>query len=95
MHSPYDVLLKPVVSEKSMALMEENKYTFYVHPRANKLEIKDAVEKIFKVHVEDVHTLKVHGKVRRQGKFVGRTSDRKKAIVKIKPGEKIEIFEGL
>lgn len=95
MRSPYDVLIKPVVSEKSLSLMEENKYTFYVNKDANKIEIKNAVEKLFNVHVVKVRTMIVKGKLKRQGRFVGRTPDRKKAIVTLKPGEKIEIFEGL
>ncbi|HHX51381.1 MAG TPA: 50S ribosomal protein L23 [Clostridia bacterium] len=95
MRSPQDVLLRPVVSEKSIGLMEDNKYTFFVHPRANKLEIKYAVQSLFKVKVLKVYTLKVRGKKRRQGRFEGRTPDRKKAIVQLQPGDKIEIFEGL
>ena len=95
MRSPLDVLLRPVVSEKSIGLMEDNKYTFLVHPRANKLEIKHAVESLFKVKVLKVYTLKVRGKKRRQGRFEGKTPDRKKAIVKLQPGDKIEIFEGM
>lgn len=95
MRSPYDVLIRPVVSEKSFSLMEENKYTFYVNKNANKIEIKNAVEKLFNVNVVKVRTLTVKGKLKRQGRFVGRTPDRKKAIVTLKPGDKIEIFEGL
>lgn len=95
MRSPYDVLKKPVISEKSMDLAAENKYTFIVDPNANKIEIKNAVEKLFKVKVLDVNTMNVKGKFKRMGKYVGRTSDRKKAIVKLKDGDKIEIFEGV
>lgn len=95
MRSPQEVLLKPVVSEKSMGLMEDNKYTFYVNRNSNKIEIKNAVEKLFKVTVLKVNTLTVRGKTRRQGRTQGKTADRKKAIVTLKAGDKIEIFEGL
>lgn len=95
MRNPHDVLIKPVVTEKSMGLMEENKYTFFVDKNANKIEIKYAVEQIFKVKVEDVKTLNVKGKMKRVGKFVGKTPDRKKAIVTLKEGNTIQIFEGL
>jgi large subunit ribosomal protein L23 len=95
MRNPQDVLIRPVITEKALGLMEENKYTFYVNPAANKIEIKNAVQKQFKVEVVKVNTIKVRGKVRRQGRFVGKTSDRKKAIVQLKAGSKIELFEGL
>jgi large subunit ribosomal protein L23 len=75
--------------------MEENKYTFIVDTHANKIEIKHAVEEIFKVSVLDVRTMHVKGKFKRQGKFSGYTSDRKKAIVTLKAGDKIEVYEGL
>jgi large subunit ribosomal protein L23 len=95
MRNPRDVLKKPVVSERSMALLEDNKYTFYVDPKANKIEIKNAVEELFSVTVENVNTMNVKGKEKRMGRYVGRTADRKKAIVKLKAGDKIEIFEGM
>lgn len=95
MRRPQDVIIRPVVSEKSMGLMEENKYTFIVDPKANKLEIKHAVQELFKVKVDKVYTLKVRGKKRRQGRYEGYTPDRKKAIVQLRAGDKIEIFEGL
>lgn len=90
-----DIIKRPIISEKSMGLMAENKYTFMVHPKANKIEIKKAVEEIFKVKVEDVNTMRVHGKRRRMGMHVGRTSDWKKAVVKIAEGQRIEFFEGM
>ncbi|MHB8171529.1 MAG: 50S ribosomal protein L23 [Thermincolia bacterium] len=93
MRSPQDVLKKPVVSEKTMGLLAENKYTFLVDPAANKIEIKNAVQKVFKVTVLDVRTISVKGKVKRMGKHVGKTSDKKKAIVTLKDGDKIELFE--
>lgn len=95
MRRPQDVLIRPVISEKSMGLMEENKYTFIVDSKANKVEIKYAVQELFKVKVEKVYTLKVRGKKRRQGHFVGKTPDRKKAIVQLRAGDQIEVFEGL
>lgn len=95
MRSPQDVLIRPVVTEKALRLMEENKYTFFVNTAANKIEIKNAVQKQFNVDVDKVTTVKVRGKQRRQGRFVGRTSDRKKAIVKLKAGSKIELFDNL
>ncbi|MHB1127413.1 MAG: 50S ribosomal protein L23 [Bacillota bacterium] len=95
MRNAHDVLIKPVISEKSTSLMEQNKYTFIVDRHANKLEIKKAVEDAFKVTVLKVNTLKVKGKLRRQGKTEGMTPDRKKAIVTLKTGDRIEIFEGL
>lgn len=90
-----DVLIKPVVTEKSTALMQENKYTFVVPLKANKVEIRQAVEKLFKVKVETVNTVRVEGKVKRMGKYIGKRSDYKKAIVKLAPGERIEFFEGV
>lgn len=95
MKSVYDVLIKPVISERSMGLIEENKYTFMVDPRCNRHEVKKAVEEIFKVQVADVNIMNTKGKLKRQGKTRGYTPDRKKAIVKLKPGNKIEIFDGL
>lgn len=95
MRNPHDVIIKPVISEKTTDLMAANKYTFIVEKKANKVEIANAVEKIFKVTVENVNTLKARGKKRRMGRFLGKTPDRKKAIVTLKEGDKIEIIEGL
>ncbi|QRN85349.1 50S ribosomal protein L23 [Clostridia bacterium] len=95
MRNPQDVLIRPVVTEKALRMMEENKYTFFVDTDANKIEIKNAVHKQFNVDVEKVTTVTVRGKKRRQGRFVGKTSDRKKAIVKLKAGSKIELFDNL
>lgn len=95
MRSPQDVLKKPIVSERSMGLTTENKYSFYVDPKANKIEIKQAVQELFKVTVTDVNTMNVKGKTKRMGKHLGRTANRKKAIVTLKEGDKIEIFEGM
>ena len=93
----YDVILKPVVTEKSMELMGEKKYTFLVHPEANKTMIKEAVEKMFDgVKVEKVNTMNQDGKKKRRGMTVGKTAKTKKAIVKLTADSKdIEIFAGL
>mgnify|MGYP003290418075 CR=1 FL=1 len=90
-----DIIIRPVVTEKSIGLMENNKYVFKVALSANKIEIKKAVEEIFKVKVVDVNTVRVKGKEKRMGRSVGRTSDYKKAIVQLAEGDSIEIFEGL
>lgn len=95
MRDARDVLKSPVISEKSVGLVEENKYTFWVDPAANKIEIKAAVEKMFKVTVVDVRTLTVKGKMKRVGRYQGKTPDRKKAIATLKAGDKIENFAGL
>ena len=90
-----DVLIRPYVTEKTTALMQENKYTFVVPLTANKVTIRQAVEQIFKVKVLNVNTVRVLGKVKRMGKNQGKRSDFKKAIVKLAPGERIEFFEGV
>ena len=93
----YDVILKPVITEKSMAGMGEKKYTFLVHTEANKSQIKEAVEKMFEgTKVEKVNTMNIPGKKRRRGMVVGRTAKSKKAIVQLTEDSKdIEIFAGL
>ena len=93
----YDVILKPVVTEKSMNAMSEKKYTFLVHPEANKSQIKEAVEKMFEgTEVKSVNTMNMDGKKKRRGVTVGKTAKTKKAIVALTEESKdIEIFEGL
>jgi large subunit ribosomal protein L23 len=91
---PRDVLLAPVVSEKSYALLDENKYTFIVHPSANKTEIKIAVEKVFGVKVVGVNTINRKGKVRRTRFGLGTRKDTKRAVVSVAPGDRIDIFGG-
>ena len=93
----YDVILKPVVTEKSMAGMGEKKYTFLVHPEANKTQIKEAVEKMFDgVKVAKVNTQNYQGKPKRRGLTTGTTAKRKKAIVQLTEDSKdIELFAGL
>ena len=89
---PRDVLLKPVISEKSYGLLDENKYTFEVHPDANKTEIKIAVEKVFNVTVTGVNTLNRNGKRRRTRNGWGKRKDTKRAIVSVASGDRIDIF---
>ena len=93
----YDVILKPVVTEKSMAAMGEKKYTFLVHPEANKTMIKEAVEKMFEgAKVAKVNTMNQEGKNKRRGMVTGKTAKTKKAIVQLTADSKdIEIFAGL
>ena len=93
----YDVIIRPVITEKSMADMGEKKYTFLVHPEANKTQIKEAVEKMFEgTKVKSVNTINSDGKKKRRGMVVGKTAKTKKAIVTLTEESKdIEIFEGL
>ena len=93
----YDVILKPIVTEKSMNAMGEKKYTFMVHPEANKSQIKEAVEKMFEgTKVKSVNTMNMDGKNKRRGMVVVKTAKSKKAIVALTEDSKdIEIFEGL
>ncbi len=93
----YDVILKPVITEKSMAGMGEKKYTFLVHPEANKTMIKEAVEKMFAgAKVKSVNTMNLDGKTKRRGMTFGKTAKTKKAIVQLTADSAdIEIFEGL
>ena len=88
------VILEPVVSEKSYALMADNKYTFRVDDRAHKTQIRLAVEEIFDVVVVEVRTIKVRSKPKRRGLHRGTTRSWKKAIVQLAPGDRIELFEG-
>ena len=88
-----DILIKPIITEKTTALMEERKYTFRVPLAATTVEIRQAVEQIFKVKVQAVNTMRYEGKMKRLGRTQGRRSDWKKAIVTLKPGETIELFE--
>ncbi|WP_337522375.1 50S ribosomal protein L23 [Dialister invisus] len=88
-----DILIRPIVTEKSTALMEQGKYTFRVPLAATKIQIRQAVEQIFKVKVQAVNTMRYEGKLKRMGRTQGRRSDWKKAVVTLKPGEAIELFE--
>ncbi|MBP1919127.1 50S ribosomal protein L23 [Youngiibacter multivorans] len=92
----YDIIRKPVITEKSMAAMGEKKYTFIVHPLANKVQIKRAIEEVFGVEVAEVRTIKSLGKVKRVGVHVGKRADTKKAIVTLTESSKtIEFFDNM
>jgi len=96
MKTPYDVIIKPVISEQSMDIAPDKKYTFKVHPDANKTEVKRAVEEIFDVEVAKVNIMNVKGKKKRMGRFEGMTSASKKAIVTLtKDSKEIEFFQSL
>jgi large subunit ribosomal protein L23 len=91
-----NIIRKPVITEKATHLKEkQNKYVFEVERNSNKIEIKKAIEEIFKVTVKDVHTYITHGKIRTRGRFKGRRPDWKRAVVLLKEGESIEFFEGI
>lgn len=92
---PYGVLIRPLITEKSTALAGEDKYAFEVDLRANKQQIKEAVELAFDVRVAAVNTMRVKGKPRRFGRRETRRPDWKKAIVTLQPGHSIELFEGV
>ena len=94
MKNPRDVILKPVVSEKSYSLLDANTYTFIVHPDANKTEIKEAVQAIFSVRVTNVNTLHRKGKRKRTRQVMGVRKSTKRALVTLHPDDKIELFEG-
>ncbi len=91
----YKIIKRPIITEKTTRLKEENKYVFEVDIKATKNDIKQAVEKLFNVDVEDVHTCIIKGKLRRYGRYEGYKSDWKKAIVKLKPGQTIKLLEEL
>ncbi len=91
---PRDILLAPVISEKSYSLLDENKYTFLVRPDANKTQIKIAVEQVFGVRVTSVNTLNRQGKVMRTKFGLGKRADTKRAIVSLADGDRIDIFGG-
>jgi large subunit ribosomal protein L23 len=93
MKSPRDVIIRPIVSEKSYAGLEQNSYTFLVDPRSNKTEIKEAIQQIWGVRVTSVNTLNRRGKIKRRGYTKGKRADEKRAIVTLAQGDSIEIFE--
>ena len=88
-----DIIIRPLITEKSTTLMAEGKYVFEVAKAANKIEIAKAISQIFNVNVVSVNTVNVEGKVKRMGRSIGKRSDYKKAIVKLAAGETIEFFE--
>ena len=92
---PSQIIIRPVVSEKSYVLAAAGKYTFRVHPDAHKTQIRQAIEKLFDVGVLEVHTMSVKSKPKRRGAIKGRTRKWKKAIVQVRPGDTIPIFQGL
>ena len=89
-----DVIIRPIITEQSMMEMENDKYTFEVDRRANKTEVKQAVEDLFDVKVVKVNILNVRGKLKRMGRYAGYTRKRRKAVVQIQEGQSIEIFGG-
>ena len=92
---PYDVIKRPLITEKTSIQKEtSNQITFEVDPRANRIEIKRAVENIFNVNVAGVRTMQVKGKVKRRGRIVGKRKNWKKAVVTLMPGQRIDFFEG-
>ena len=93
MKSMYDVIKRPIITEKSSALVEKLQYTFEVDPKATKTEIKDAIEKIFNVNVVEIRTINVHRKAKRMQRFEGFKPAYKKAIVRLMPGQTIDKFE--
>ena len=91
MNKNYDIIYAPIITEKSALMANENKYAFKVDPKANKTEIKQAIEAIFNVKVESVNTINVHPRKKRVGRHSGYTNKVKKAIVKLKEGSSIEL----
>ena len=89
------VLVKPTITEKSTILQESGKYTFEIAPKANKVEVKEAVEKSFNVKVEDVNICRLRGKRKRYGPRLAKQPDIKKAVVTLRPGDRINLIEGL
>ena len=96
MKGPYEVVQRPLLTEKGTRLKEEgNQYLFRVARTATKIEVKQAIEQLFKVKVAEVRTLRMQGKVKRMGRFAGRRPGWKKAIVTLKAGHSIELYEGV
>jgi large subunit ribosomal protein L23 len=93
MNDPRDIIYRPVISEKTYSLLDENKYTFVVDQRANKTQIRQAIEVIFDVTVTNVNTMNRVGKRKRRGLIVGKRSDTKRAIVTVADGDEIELFD--
>lgn len=94
MRSARDIIIKPIISEKSYDLTEQSKFTFEVDRRATKLDVRNAIEQIFNVNVTAVNTMNMKGKLKRQGWASGYRPDWKKAIVTLQEGQTIEVFEG-
>jgi large subunit ribosomal protein L23 len=95
MKNPRDIIFRPVITEKSTGAMQDSKYTFLVDLKSKKVEIRQAIEAIFKVKVTGVNTVRVMGKTKRMGRNVGKRPDYKKAIVTLAEGQRLEFFEGV
>ena len=96
MKAPQDIIIKPIITERSMDALQTGKYTFKVDRNANKIEIAEAIEKLFDVKVAKVNTMNCNGRTKRVGRYVGKTADWKKAIVTLKEDSKtIEFFDGI
>ena len=93
--SPHDVLLRPVLSEKAVGGIDSGRYAVFVHPDASRTQVKDAVERVFNVEVLKVNVQNVRGKTKRLGKYAGRTAARKKALVTLAAGQRIQQLDGL
>jgi large subunit ribosomal protein L23 len=93
--NPHDVILRPVLSEKAVNIIAVGKYSFFVHPHASRTQVKDAVERVFNVQVVKINMQNVRSKEKRLGRFAGRTASRKKAIVTLAEGQRIQQLEGL
>lgn len=94
--SPYDILIRPLLTEKMTALKEnENKVAFIVYKKANKIDIKKAIEEAFKIKVAAINVMNIAGKKKKLGRFLGKRPDWRKAIITLKKGEKLELFEGM
>ena len=95
MKDPYSIIRSPAITEKATAQGADGKYVFWVNPKANKNQIKEAAEKAFNVRVTAVNTQRVPGKLKRMGKFAGKRALRKKAYITLKEGDSISLFEGV
>ena len=93
--TPHEVILRPVLSEKAVLAIADSKYAFYVHPQANRTQIKDAVEIVFNVDVVKINLIRIRGKEKRLGQYSGLRPERKKAIVTLAEGQRIQQLEGL
>ena len=93
--TPHDIVFRPVMSEKAIMGIADNKYAFYVHPKANRTQIKDAIEQVFSVDVVKINLVNVGGKIKSLGRHSGRRPARKKAIVTLQEGQRIQELEGL
>ena len=91
----HEVVMRPVMSEKAVMGIVDSKYAFYVHPKANRTQVKDAIETVFNVDVVKINLINVKGKIKSLGRYSGRRPARKKAIVTLKPGQRIQELEGL